>query len=61
MKHTYVEILRFDTDEVVHRVDVTGRSDRTIERVERGMNINLNRDEFYTETKAYDEPQPLNP
>jgi hypothetical protein len=61
MKHTYVEILRHDNDEVVHRVDVTGRSERTIEGVERGMNINLNHEEFYTEVMAYDEPQQLNP
>lgn len=57
---TYIEIRKIDTDEVVKRVDVTDRSERSIERVEDGMNINLNHAEYYTEIKEYEsEPEPL--
>lgn len=56
----YIEIRRHDNDEVIHRVDVTGRSDRSIERVDDGMNINLNHSEYYTNIAEYEGEQVLN-
>lgn len=44
----YLEIIKTDTKEVVKRIDVTDKSERTIERTEMGMNINLNHAEYYT-------------
>lgn len=38
-----------DTHVEVKSVDVTGKSASQIDRVESGMNINLNHDRFYTE------------
>lgn len=60
-KYTYVEVVRFKGLKTVHRIDVTGKTDREYERIERGLNINLNHKEYYTCTDSYDEPQPLNP
>lgn len=47
--YKYIEIIELDTDKVVKRIDVTGRGERSIERVEDGININLNHDEFITQ------------
>ena len=44
----YLEIKSYEDGKVVKRLDVTGQSDRSIDRVERGMNINLNHEAFYT-------------
>ena len=57
---TYIEVRRWD-DTVVHRVDVTGKSERNIDRVENGMAINLDHSEYYLEVKEYDNEQPLKP
>lgn len=45
-----VEVVENETGEVVHRVALTGanRLERFAERVERGMLINMNRDEYHT-------------
>lgn len=43
-----IEVRKYDGDEVVHSIDVAGKSERQIERIEDGMNINLNHEEFYT-------------
>ena len=45
---TVIEIVRFDTQEVVKEVDVTGHCESYIERCEAGININLNHNEYYT-------------
>jgi hypothetical protein len=45
----------------VHRVDVTGKSERSIMRVENGMAINLNHDLYYIEVCEYETEQPLTP
>lgn len=55
--HKYIEILTW-SDEVVKRMDVTGKSDRAIDRIEDGMNINLNHDEYHTRVQEYADPQP---
>ena len=48
MKFTYIEIKRYDDDTAVARVDVSNSSERSVEQVERGMNINLNHSEYFT-------------
>lgn len=44
----YIEIKKYDDEKVVKRLDVTDKSDRDIDRIEKGMNINLNHDKYYT-------------
>ena len=44
-----LQITEFVTQKVVKEVDVTGRSENSIERIERGMLINLNRDKYYVQ------------
>lgn len=46
---TYIQIIETASGKVVSRVDVTGSSERTIERIESGMNINLNHDQYHTD------------
>ena len=48
MKKKYLEIINIDTDAVAKRIDVTGKNDRHIEKIEDGMNINLNHNVYYT-------------
>ena len=38
----YLVVKDYETDSIHTKIDVTGKSDRTIERIENGMNINLN-------------------
>jgi hypothetical protein len=47
-KFKYIEIIKMDNKEVVKRSDVSDKSDRSIERIEMGMNINLNHKEYMT-------------
>lgn len=56
--YTYIEIVTGET--VVHRIDVTGKSNRSIERAEDGVNINL-APTHYTRIASYQQPQQLNP
>ena len=42
----YLVIVEDATGDIVKRVEVTGKSDRNIEKIERGMNINLNHNEY---------------
>lgn len=49
-----LRIVNRETGEVVSTVDVTGRSERTIERVETGMLINMDTDRFYIQDSAHD-------
>ena len=44
-----LQIREIDTGDVVHELDVTGRSENSVERIERGMLINLNRDKYYVD------------
>jgi hypothetical protein len=44
----YIEIVEYETDQVVHRVDVTDKSERHAERVMDGVDRNLNHEKFYT-------------
>lgn len=45
---TYIEIVEKKTQKPVHRIDVSGRSESAIAKVENGVNINLNHSDFYT-------------
>ena len=58
--HVYVEVIRLTTNKVTHRVDCHGDT-RRAERVEDGMLINMNHEEFCTKITSYDTPQEINP
>lgn len=44
----YIEVKSFDNGEVIKRMDVSLESNRSIDRTERGLNLNLNHDKYYT-------------
>jgi hypothetical protein len=44
----YIEVKTFKTAEVVKRLDVSGKSEKSIDRIDDGLNINLNHEKFYT-------------
>lgn len=44
----YLEIITFGSKEVIARFDLSDKSDSQIDRIERGYNINLNHDKYYT-------------
>lgn len=48
----YVDITEIKTGEIVHSVNVTSKDDRAIEKIIRGMLINLNRDDFCVGERA---------
>jgi hypothetical protein len=43
-----IQVISYESGEIVHEVDVTGRSERNVDRVESGINRNLNHDQYYT-------------
>jgi hypothetical protein len=46
----YLEIVEIETREIVKRVDVTGKSERNIERVMSGMLTNMSEKFFVRDT-----------
>jgi hypothetical protein len=44
----YIEIKTYNDGGVVKRLDVTGKTDRSMDTIEAGMNRNLNNDQYYT-------------
>lgn len=46
--YKYLEIVSIKTHKAVLRVDVTGKSERSIERTEMGMLMQMNREEYHT-------------
>lgn len=44
----YVEIKNYDNGKVEKRYDVSDKGNSMIDKFERGLNINLNHDRFYT-------------
>lgn len=42
-----IQVVSFSGD-VVHTVDCTGKSERQIDRIEYGLNINLDHDNYFT-------------
>lgn len=53
---TVIQIIKYSSGEVAHQVDVTGKIERQIEKIDRGLNVNLNHNDFYT-TEAEIEDQ----
>ncbi|HEY3405399.1 MAG TPA: hypothetical protein VGK59_18570 [Ohtaekwangia sp.] len=54
-KRKYLEVLTFEDSKVVKRIDVTSKSNREIELIERGMNRNMNHDLYYTSVTGSEE------
>lgn len=46
--YKYIEIKDFESQGVVKRLDVSNKSERDIEKIDSGMNRNLNHDKYYT-------------
>ncbi len=44
----YIEIIRYQDQECVKRLDVTSKTERQINTIENGMNRNLNHEEYFT-------------
>ena len=44
----YISVVQYKTAEVVKRIDVTGKTERQIDSIDSGLNVNLNHEEFYT-------------
>ena len=55
MTHYYVEIVEYETEQVVDRIDC-GASGRRADRIDDGVNINLNHERFYTRIVEEKEP-----
>ena len=51
MKFKYLEVISYNNKEVVSRLDVSSLSERRVDKLERGININLNHDYYYTAEK----------
>jgi len=43
-----LRIVAYDDCKTVKRFDVTGQSERQIDKLDRGVNINLNHEQFFT-------------
>lgn len=59
-EYTYIEIIDDETGEVEKRIDVSGKSARAIDRVEDGVNRNLNHNDYSTRIKTYKTKQQSN-
>lgn len=49
----YIEIVKDKTGVVVNRIDITDKSERSIERSESGVHTSWSRSEFHTRIKEY--------
>ena len=47
MKEQFLNVREIDTRRIIHSVDVSGESERSVDRVLRGMLINNNHDKYY--------------
>jgi hypothetical protein len=43
-----IEVVETSTGEVVHALDITGKGDKEVEKITRGMLINMDTDRFHT-------------
>ena len=43
-----IEVIKYKDGKSVKSIDVSGKSDSTIDRIDSGININLNHEEYYT-------------
>ena len=57
--YKYLEIVKDKGNEVVKRLNVSDKSERSIEKIERGMNINLNHDEYTVQYNESDVELPV--
>lgn len=48
MMKKVIQVVQNEDGEVIHEVDVTDKSDRQIDKVDSGINRNLNHEHFYT-------------
>ena len=55
MDERKLQVINIETFEIVKELDVTGRSDSNVERIERGMLINMNRDKYCVRDTKYEE------
>ena len=58
MSFKYIEVVDKSTEKVITRFDVSNKSLKYIEGVERGININLNHDDFHTQVTEGDKQLP---
>lgn len=54
----YLEIASYETDSAVLRIDVTGKSERNTDRIDSGMNRNLNHEDYFTREVDSEEELP---
>lgn len=57
--YKYLEIVKDKGNEVVKRLNVSDKSERSIEKIEKGMNINLNHNEYTVQYKESDTELPV--
>lgn len=57
--YKYLEIVKDKGNEVVKRLNVSDESERSIEKIEKGMNINLNHNEYTVQYKESDTELPV--
>ena len=43
-----IDVVSYETGEVVKSVDVRGKAERTVDKVDRGMQINLDHEKYFT-------------
>ena len=44
----YIEVVEYESEKVIHKVDVSDKSERQAERVMDGMDRQINNEKFYT-------------
>jgi hypothetical protein len=55
----YIEVVDYKTKKVIHRMDVSSKSERSVERIEDGLNINLNHDKYFSRVQESEEALPI--
>ena len=56
---TYIEIIKHEDESCVKRIDVSGKTQRSIDTIENGMNRNLNHNEYFTRENLTQKSLPL--
>lgn len=59
--YTYIEIVSYETGKPIKRYDVTGKSERMRDRVDSGINRNLDTENYYTREQEYQQRQTKSP
>lgn len=57
--YTYIEVVACSNGETIHRIDATGLSEKRIEKICGGIEINLNLEEYYVSVEDSEEPLEL--